>query len=151
MTGCAGAVELADRRGHRVAALGAALALERGQRFGLRAAHRAEPVQAGDDPAEIEHVGAVDLRQPLVPGALGVGDALLGALELLLEHRPVALIGEEMRAGVAGVGVRAALLDRQPALAVRERLLGPGELVLEPRGVVVDHRGGQRARARRRR
>ncbi len=40
--------------------------------------------------------------------------------------------------------MRAGLLDRQAALAVGERLLGPRELVLEPRGVVVDQRRGQR-------
>jgi len=39
--------------------------------------------------------------------------------------------------------MRAVLLDRQPALAVWQRLLGPGELVLEPGGVIVDQRGGQ--------
>jgi hypothetical protein len=33
-----------------------------------------------------------------VASALGVGDALLGARELLLEHGPVALVGEEVRA-----------------------------------------------------
>jgi len=43
-----------------------------------------------------------------------------------------------------GCGQLCSLLDRQPALAVWQRLLGPRELVLEPSGVVVDQRGGQR-------
>src|SRR4051812_2093131 len=43
--------------------------------------------------------------------------------------------GEEVVAGQAGVGVRAALLQRQPAGAVRQRLLGAREVLLRPRGI----------------
>src|ERR1700689_4681576 len=93
-----------------------------------------ERLEGGDDPVQ----AGLDAAQ--VPGkalrALGVGfcdEAAVGRglpLVDLQEHGR----GLEVRAGEAGVGVRAVLLGRAGAVAVGEAVTDPVEVVLDPLG-----------------
>src|SRR5450755_3890298 len=89
-----------------------------------------ELLGALDDRHQVDPGGLVDLDQPLVAVLLAVLDQLLGARKLLAMRRQERLIGEERRAGQARVRVRTGLLQRQPAVAVRQGLLGTRDLLL---------------------
>ena len=87
----------------------------------------------------------VHLGHPGVSGGLGGLDQGEGAAAVFTQFGEELRSGEEDRAGQAGVGVRAAFLHRQSAVAVRQRLgghpvagLGPLRLGQRPVGVDVD-------------
>jgi hypothetical protein len=108
---------------------------------GVLVLERVEPVEDGDEACL---VAAVDLDHALVAGRPGAADQLACALELLFEDGPEAGVGEERVAGQAGIGVRAVELQRQPAVSVRERLLGASDPLLEQNRVVGDVIGQDR-------
>jgi len=73
--------------------------------------------------------------QPFPPGGFGGGEQLTGLPGLLAVDREELGGGLEVRAGQAGVGMRAVLLRRAAAVAVGEGVRGSGEPVLDPLGV----------------
>jgi hypothetical protein len=77
----------------------------------------------------------VHLSKPLLSACLGDRDQLQQLLTLVTMLGKELRGGEEHRAGQAGVGVRAALLHRQSAVAVRQGLGGAAEPLLGPGGV----------------
>ena len=72
-------------------------------------------IEGGDDAVEVSEDLLVHLGQPGLAAGLGGGDELddLTAVGAVLGQELRG--GDEHRAGQAGVGVRAGLLDRQPA------------------------------------
>jgi hypothetical protein len=78
-----------------------------------------ERLEAVDDADQVQPDGLVHLDQPLPAVRLGLGDELLGAGELVAVRGEELDGGEKAVAGQAGVGVRAGLLQRQAAKAVR--------------------------------
>src|SRR5690349_13510827 len=71
--------------------------------------------ESGDDAVQIAQDLLVHLGQPGLPASLGSGDELddLAAMDVVLGQEFCG--GDEHRAGQAGVGVWACLLDREPA------------------------------------
>jgi len=92
-------------------------------------------LEAVDDPHQVELDRLVDIDELLLAALASVGGQLAGAIELLAVNLEELAGGEEVVARQAGVGVRAGLLQRQPAEPVGERLFGAGEALLGPRGV----------------
>ena len=88
-----------------------------------------------DDAVEVAQDLLVHLDQPGLAAGLGGGDELddLRAVGAVLGQELRG--GDEHRAGQAGVGVRAGLLDRQPAEPVGQRLGRPAEALLGPGGL----------------
>ena len=99
----------------------------------------AQRFQRGDDLVEVDQDLAVVSGQPFPPGGLGGTEQLAGLPGVLAVDREEFGGGLEVRAGQAGVGVRAVLLRRAAAMAVGEGVSGPGQPVLDPFGV----RGGR--------
>ena len=93
-----------------------------------------ERFQGGDDLVQAGLDAAQVLGQALLAVGVGLGDeaAVGGGLPPvdLQEHGR----GLEVRAGQAGVGVRAVLLGRAGAVAVGEAVADPVEVVLDPLG-----------------
>lgn len=74
----------------------------------------------------------IHLGQALVSVAVSLGDQDLGPLELTTMLGQELGCGDEDRASQTGVGELAFLLQRQGAVAVGQRHLRPGEIVLHP-------------------
>ena len=77
--------------------------------------------------------------QPFPPGGFGGGEQLAGLPGVLMVDREELCGGLEVRAGQAGIGVRAVLLWGASAVAVGEGVCGLEEPVLDPLSV----RGGR--------
>ncbi len=77
----------------------------------------------------------VHFGQPELTALAGAFDDPAGEVELFAVLRQEFGGRDENRAGQAGVGMRAALLQRQPAVAIGQGLSGLGEVVLCPFGV----------------
>ena len=92
-------------------------------------------VEGGDDAVEVAQDLPVHLDQPVLAAGLGGGDELQDLLAVVAVLGQELAGGEEHRAGQAGVGVRAGLLDRQAAEPVGQRLGGPAEALLGPGGL----------------
>jgi len=95
-----------------------------------------ELLERVDDADEAFAVAAVVLGDPRSPPLLCFGDHLVGASELGAVGVEVGCVGEEALAAKTGVRVRTGLLQRQPAVAVWQRLAGAGELLLGPLGLL---------------
>src|SRR6266511_683925 len=102
-------------------------------------------LERGDALVEVAGDLPVHLCQARLAAGFGRGGDLQQLLVLLAMLGQELGGGDEHRAGQAGVGVRAALLDRQAAVAVGERLgrpaeplLGPGRFGERPVGVQGD-------------
>jgi hypothetical protein len=93
-----------------------------------------ERLEGGDDPVQVGLDAAQVLGKALL--ALGVGlcdEAVVGHGLPLMDFQEY-WRGLEIRAGEAGVGVRAVLLGRAGAVAIGEAVADPVEVVLDPLG-----------------
>src|SRR6266851_1174300 len=94
----------------------------------------AECFEGGDDRVQAGLDAAQVLGEPELALGVGLGDEMLVGRRLapvdLQEHG----CGLEVRAGQAGVGVRAVLLGRAGAVAVGQAVADPVEVVLDPLG-----------------
>src|SRR5271163_4116854 len=88
-------------------------------------------VEASDDAVEVEQNLTVHFGESLLTASLGGGDQLQRLLALFVVLRQELPGGEEHRAQTR-VGVRAALLHRQAAVAVGQGLGGAAEPLLGP-------------------
>src|SRR5439155_11066023 len=94
-----------------------------------------ELLETGENPREGVLIALEQLDETCLSVVLRGSFEPLGLLELRLVDRPKRGVGEEVLAAQAGVWVGAGLNQREPAVAVRERLFGAGDVVLHPRGL----------------
>ena len=88
--------------------------------------------QGGDDGREVVGDLLMVRGQAIVAALLGQVDELKSVVVLTAMDGQEGRGGLEVRAGKARVGVRAVLLGRPPAVAIRQAGLDPGAVVLDP-------------------
>ncbi|MBF6427459.1 hypothetical protein IU440_22500 [Nocardia cyriacigeorgica] len=91
--------------------------------------------ETGDDLEEVVGGLLIHLGQAELAALLSAFDDAAGEVELLAMLGQEFGRGDEDWAGQAGVGVWAALLQREPAVAVGQGLGCPGEVLFGPFGV----------------
>src|SRR6266566_7541145 len=93
-----------------------------------------ERLEGGDDPVQVGLDAAQVAGEALLAVGVGLCDEAAVGVGLPLVDLQEHWRGLEVRAGQAGVGVRAVLLGRAGAVAVGEAVADPVEVVLDPLG-----------------